>query len=383
MYILPNWDTCTNKNYADMFFLNTSRISKDEFEKDILPYVYASIIRNYIKSIYQEKTVSMEEKEDIRGKIMNNIATKSDIFNVVKEFKKNDLESYNFILEGDDNKNLEKKQKLIHAKINNMRKTDFYKYIETIDTAAFNEGYEMTFDYMSKSYDASREKYYTIIKEAEDILKDVREDILDDLNKKNITCDLKKDDAKVAEVNKEKVANCMKKIMHSLIYRQESYVCPSTITHIVRTIQVKSTTNTTACIDIHTLTTVPISITVHTSINPKCVIGNFGYIISALEQYGYLLRFYSDYCGEIQTSIEPITGGGSEPVKSLTDETCIAKNKKYILRLVDAVNNMTSSTGGKRRTNKRHSHNSLKKKKNMKKKSLKKIKPKSRKLYNK
>lgn len=382
MYILLNWDTCTKEIYPDMFFLNTSQLTDPDFKTDILPYVYASIIRNYIKSKYQENTVPIEHKDKIKKELLKDIDTTVDIFDVVKKFDVNDLKSYNFKL--GDNANLEDKNTLILDKIKLMRKTEFYKYIKDINTTAFDEGYDMTFDYMSKSYDDSREKYYEIIQGAEEILKSVRTQIYTHFNTEKKECkEIENIIDPVIELDKKNVTDCMKKIMHSLIYRQESYVCPSTITHIVRTIQAKSTTNATACIDTNTLTTVP-NINIYTSINPKCVIGDFGYIISALEQYGYLLRFYSDYCGEIQTTSKNALGG-SEHVKSLTDDTCIAKNKKYILRLVDAVNNMTSpnQTAGKRRTNKIRSHNSLKKKKNMKKKSLKKIKPKSRKLYNK
>ena len=81
-------------------------------------------------------------------------------------------------------------------------------------------------------------------------------------------------------------------IGESLTYRMESYTCAPTVIHVVRILQAsknnaekyKTLVPKTYCKD---------SIVY---LDPFCTIGYYGYILSMLEQFGYLYRFYLTYC---------------------------------------------------------------------------------------
>ena len=260
MYILPNWDEKTKDKYPDMFFLNTSNFTESNFKK-VLPYIYASIIRNYIKG--DDTQLNSFSRPNLP--ILNNDNTK--FFNKYLDINSNEI--------------------------------------------YFMNGTDMALNYMKADYNKSREKYYTKVNNAEKLLKDIRVTI----HTIQITNNIKQTRLKI-QLTKNDVLNCMIKIMESLVYRQESYVCPSTITHVVRTMQVKTGNNAVCSFDTNTQ-----DVVIPTN-DAICAIGKYGYIMSALEQYGYLIRFHNFYCS---------------PGKMHFDKNnCSLKYEKYNKRLISA-----------------------------------------------
>ena len=126
----------------------------------------------------------------------------------------------------------------------------------------------------------------------------------------------------------------------ALAYRMESYTSAPTITHVVRILQAnkeaaqkyKTTSPSELCSD------------ATKSQNPAyCAIGKYGFVMSILEQMGYMCRFYQHYC----------VGDHIDQAK------CDKKMKKYGDRYVDGFEKYkkyqdVTSTGGKRRTRRRN-----------------------------
>jgi predicted nucleotidyltransferase len=276
MYILPNWDEKTKRKYPDMFFLNTSYFEEKDL-KIILPYIYASIIRNYIKG-NDELLQSVKKNKEIDIPLHLMYKTPSP-----KEQK--DVNNNTFIS----------------------------KYLDTTKyRLSFMNGRDMALTYMRASYNESREIYYKKVNNAETLLTPIRIQInISQINNNNLVTNISK-----IELKKKDVLECMKRIMESLIYRQESYVCPATITHVVRTIQVKSENNDVCSFDTNTQQLV---IPTNKAI---CAIGKYGYIMSALEQYGFLIRFHNLYC--------------IEGTYHYNKYNCFLKYTKYNERLISA-----------------------------------------------
>jgi len=104
---------------------------------------------------------------------------------------------------------------------------------------------------------------------------------------------------------------------NAAIYKMENYISSSSIIHIVRLLQAqknnlekyKTTTPSTYCAG------------KSKPLEPYCIIGKYGYVISILEQIGYIIRFYNTYC----------TGSHKNDAK------CGKKIKKYMDRIDDGV----------------------------------------------
>lgn len=138
----------------------------------------------------------------------------------------------------------------------------------------------------------------------------------------------------------------------ALTYRMESYICAPTVVHVVRILQAdagkiekyKTTTPHELC-DIELKNS-------NTRTDPYCTIGPYGFILSMLEQIGYMYRFYLTYCP-----------GGSHP-----DETkCKSKIAKYKIRYENAIALLIrqKTQGGRRH---RKHINKTKKRRHLKKK---------------
>jgi hypothetical protein len=102
----------------------------------------------------------------------------------------------------------------------------------------------------------------------------------------------------------------------ALSYRMESYTASPTITHIVRILQANPTKYATKspeelCVGARS----------EQAVDPYCTIGKFGFIISMLEQMGYMCRFYKHYCVPPQE--------GDETMKATMQTACQKKIKKY------------------------------------------------------
>jgi hypothetical protein len=126
----------------------------------------------------------------------------------------------------------------------------------------------------------------------------------------------------------------------ALAYRMESYTSASTITHVVRILQA----NKEAAEKYKTTKPQELCSDATKSQNPAyCAIGKYGFVMSILEQMGYMCRFYQHYC--VGHHIE--------------EEKCNKKMKKYGDRYVDGFEKYkkyqeVTSVGGKRRTRRRN-----------------------------
>ena len=120
------------------------------------------------------------------------------------------------------------------------------------------------------------------------------------------------------------VLKIIKSIAHTAIYRKDNYICTSTIVHIVQLLQnniykYKYKYNTLIpkqyCKDIDKFQLLS---------EPLCNIGKYGFILSALEQLGYIYRYHIIYCNKPSGVLK-------------LDNRCKQKYKKYIFRFNNAM----------------------------------------------
>ena len=92
--------------------------------------------------------------------------------------------------------------------------------------------------------------------------------------------------------NTNLMCNTMVLIGDALSYRMESYTCAPTVIHVVRILQASKGSL------IKYKTTMPSALCKkeRIQVDPFCSIGPFGFILSILEQIGYIYRFYLKYC---------------------------------------------------------------------------------------
>jgi hypothetical protein len=201
----------------------------------------------------------------------------------------------------------------------------------------------MIIDYMTKDYDSAREEYYKFVSSAEESIIPIKKIIFTNPN---------------SDIPNDMIVTAMQKIAHALVFRAESYTCAPTIMHVVRVLQAnKNDPN-----KYKTIT--PQWCYAHKDMSNKiaiCKIGRFGYLISMLEQLGYMYRFHLTYCDNSNTHYD--------------DAKCKKKLSKYKERLNDAIERYTKlpgepsisrrnampSTGGSRNTRKRRSKQTLRK----------------------
>lgn len=342
MYILPNLDEKTKSEFPDIFFLNTSNFTSGDF-LEVLPYVYASIIRNYIKGLHIDVKIQENKATILKG--IENLKTDNLAFLTVIDYdvlitKLPSQYTPGIITTITEDVDKKKITEELILEFLNLHKVKIMDYIGTnINTVAFEKGLEITLKYMQNDYNVSRQEYYTLVKKAETSLIPVKQHIYGS-----------------SPIKQDAIKECMKNIMHSLVYREESYVCPATITHIVRTIQdtkfkTKYPTNNCGIMNLNTTEITKIN-------NPYCSIGNYGFLISAMEQYGYLFRFYNSYCNiEEKVKDENKNEDNSTDNNRSEDDGkhCISKNEKYIYRFYDAIYNIEKEPkkeGGKRKSRK-------------------------------
>jgi hypothetical protein len=209
-----------------------------------------------------------------------------------------------------------------------------------------NDGKQFAIDYISKDYNTAREEYYTLIKTAENALSEYRKIIMEGGN-----------------LTSDQVLTVMQPIAKSLIWREESYVCPPTIMHVVRILQAnpnnpeKYPTNgvENICCD-------------KKIEKVLCGIGEYGYIISAMEQLGYLIRFNITYCQGEHTDKEKCDKKINTKYKAR-----YLNAKEYYHAVKDYKTKYTScptdSTGGRKTRKYRKRVTKNKKRKNIKNKS--------------
>jgi len=270
---LPNRNK-KNDKYKEYFNLYTDNLTHNQYT-ELLEYAGACIMRNVLMHSYDNQLlINNEKKEKIKmtiDKIFEKLFYKNSNFN--RYFHIHDM---NWLENG--------KKKAI-------------AYLELINTPL----------------DADKE-YYKKLEEA-DIYRNglIRE-------KKNNAGDNEN-----IKFNSEENFETIKLFAESSLYRRENYLLPSSIIHVVRTLQgagkMREKYNTTIpglwCNDDIR------------EIDGFCSIGTYGYLFSILEQLGYIIRFYITYCTNIEGHYDK--------------EKCEKKYKKYIERIENALIRITNT----------------------------------------
>jgi hypothetical protein len=202
--------------------------------------------------------------------------------------------------------------------------------------------------FLNMDYETQRYTYYKKVEDAENL-------------KSNFT-----KNKNIYNLSNDDTAELIYRIGVANTYRMESYCCIPTIIHVVRILQQKQQQKTASADKYETLFPKDnikkyCEDIKNDELNhiPVCTIGNVGYILSMLEQIGYMYRFHLTYC-----------------VGNKDQQKCDKKIKKYRERYDDALQKM-AKIGGKR-VNK---HNRIKMKRYTKKnKALKYSKNKSKRI---
>lgn len=266
-------------NVHDVFPFDISAFSYDNFIS-VLPYVFAGILRNYI----------IAKKTTLNADTVANIPELVNQFNVgdfLKETtEKTGINLFDFLktaVPSDDQAKLQE---------------DLNKAIADAKTIIVK--------YMDSSYADSREEYYKLVQTAEESL----------LNAKKTYFQTEQ-----VNMTNDELANAVKSVSNALVFREESYTNPATVMHVVRVLQANANNPT-------KYATLKPSYCqtnrLHRWTIAYCNIGKYGYIISMLEQLGYIYRFHITYCV-------------SEPAGHYDVEKCAAKIKKYRDRFENAM----------------------------------------------
>jgi len=220
--------------YADYFVSPYTgqpfiKMNKHIYERS-LPFVVAGIIKNHIHAYYGRYKKCGDIRRNIKG--FDDTGTYcygTTIENVVNNF---DIPQLSFITD-----------------IKKQDRTYIRDLIEEFRDVLPISKHIIT-DYVTMPYDIGRYKYY---------------DLLDYTHTLFVVY--------FNNPNEYLLSILSTSINHALIYRAESYISSSTITHIVYKLQAKQNNK---------------SIT--------NLIGSYGYRLSIMEQYGYLSRYYYQYC---------------------------------------------------------------------------------------
>jgi hypothetical protein len=266
----------TNENSVSIskFYCNSTDFTVDDLITYLMPAIGASVIRNYIQS-----QIDLNMVKDIRRH-------KGDVVDETTLSKLNaDIANFKFAFS--------------EMKILSESFSDFKTILNNTSWNA--EAIIIAKEYMENPYNKSRETYYTKVGEAEKILADNFAVLLSETS---------------TIPDKQIRLNLMKAIAIALNYRAESYVSPSTVSHIVRVLQANEK------LDSKSQCEEP----KYPKSKAQCVLGKVGYIMSIIEQAGYLMRFRLTYC------------------ENNNPEKCKKKVDKYLPRLYNGLTNLL--TGG-------------------------------------
>ena len=346
-------------NSPDIYILDTSSFTQAEFDK-LIPYASASILRNIYNHVQlSEETFNTVEMDDIINKINNfkythykNILNATQPQITTKNDKINDKDKTYLSLENTNSDNID---------------TDILQNFNFTDTEfkeKFTKGLEMYKEYKIKDYNTARNQYYKLIDDAEIKFNEVTK-IFDASDKKTENWQIELKKVLTSEENKPLIFEAVKAIAHMNLFREESYLLVPTVMHVVRVLQLESI-NKESGISTKYPVTYPECLTgkkQHELEGAVCEIGQYGYLLSILEQIGFILRFEEEYCKEDKEDNEK---------KIKNPKKCSDKILKYIKRYVDAINKIkeetetataTPTTGGKRRTHKKYKKRTTHKKK--------------------
>lgn len=285
--------------YADMMYLDDTDgglfyCDSTDFDGGdlltIMPAIGASIIRNVVQTSIDIDS-AYEDVRKHKPKIQSG-GNISKITNMINTFKFDTINTYFEQLVSDMSSN--------RSTIDNIS--------NTLKTTSWNEeAQQLAKAYMTKPYDVSRQDYYNKVILAETTLSQFP---------------LGRDD-KIPKANRVKL---MKQIAEALVFRAESYVSPSTVMHVVRVMQAKEAapSNGETCEKLRLKKS-----------KAQCALGKYGYIMSCIEQIGYLYRFDKTYCDGL------IYGTNTENTHQ-DDEKCYKKKQKYYTRLEDGINRLSA-----------------------------------------
>ena len=284
---------------SDYFYLNIGKLDVDGFKK-ILPVAGQSIARNVLMDNHNLEIESFPTFQEIAGTVNTAINTSLD-----------DKKYADFLEQISD-------QAPAKAAL------DKPEWLTDSMTKMKN--------FLEKEYDGRREMYYASVTAGE-TLKNTYAPTFD----------------AATQLSMDKICELIIALGEALSYRMESYTASPTITHIVRILQANPTTKSKYA------TKSPEELCVGTpseqAKDPYCTIGKFGFIISMLEQMGYMYRFYNHYCVPSQER--------DETMKATMKTACEKKIKKYGDRYNHAFGEFmkvpAAPAGGKRGRRKRGS----------------------------
>ena len=234
MITLPNRNEATRNQYPYFFYLDTSSLSDQHFMQ-MKPIALLSVARNAVLA-YKECNEFLDPTKLLLETIENEMMNKTS----VQDFRKDPS---------------------ITALVRTSDKT-------------FTECLVEMQEFLSLSYDSQRMKYYSSVEQAETLVRA----LYPGNTMTTVTVD-------------QTCALCVL-IGRALAYRMESYLCPPTVVHVVRILQAapqlvqkyKTSNPFVYCNN-----------SFH-SLDAFCSLGQHGYILSMLEQIGYMYRFYRTYC---------------------------------------------------------------------------------------
>ena len=309
MVTIPNTNQETSKQYPDLFYLDSSKLSWDESTKTkLLPIAFNSIVRNAMIAGVNPADISL-----------------TSIFAPFESEISEDVKK----LKGDQN-------------------------VETL----LNQSKTTVADFLKLPYEQQVNAYYEKVDAAETLKQTTlaNKKTLDDLN----------------TLTPSEIMELMVKIGEALTFRMESYTCSSTVVHVVRLLQaaakedVKVATQKLATSALNAAQNAAQKFTKYPTTSPtelcnlgtklqtpNCTVGKTGFILSELEQLGYMYRFHKKYCEPCQ----------EKQTTTTYCELCKKKVSKYRIRLEHARSQSVVKTGGrpkklvssiKKRKNKHH-----------------------------
>ena len=292
MITVPNTDPDPQGAFPDLFYLDTGKLTwDDETKTKLLPIVFNSIVRNAKIGVGLRAQIRLDDVVDTVNAAAAAVPAAVD-FDIGHE--------------------------IISLKT------------DAIAINAFKQSNTTISEFLDKSYNNQIQAYYDAVNEAEElkVSKLVEMTTIDQLR----------------QLTPQDIIDLIVVIGKALTLRIESYTCSPTVIHVVRMLQAdaqKIAAEAVLLLERKYITSAPkeiCSLTVRDLGVARCVVGKTGFILSALEQIGYMYRFHKTYC---KGSAHP------DPIK------CKTKFEKYKIRLDHAIGNLKNAekpenTGGKR-----------------------------------
>jgi len=281
------FDIDQNGKTVSYFYCDTTDFDNNDLI-ELMPEIGASIIRNYIQSQLDLNII----KQDIR-RFKINEAIDSSVKNQANQI----IENFGFTIDNKgDIPEFSNLSSIIGVDIFKQATNSYYPWVSASKSIAA--------DYLLNIYDDTRMKYYAEVAKSEDILAkniDIFKGTKTDIDTKLIRKQL------------------MKAIALALNYRAESHVSPSTIMHVVRVIQGKENLDSLPCVSMN-----------YPKPKAQCGLGRIGYIISMIENLGFLMRFRLTYCAIIKRG-------------NHNEQKCNKKINKYLPRFISGLLGLNST----------------------------------------